>query len=582
MHICFLYIYDYGVLKNIGLSFDHRYVFQMSDDALNIERNRHQLPNNFWGQGIYSFTAIVGNNGSGKTTSLQLMKKLFIEGEPRNAGVDVLIIYEQGGQLYAYNPKRLRIKCDAGIRVSNLHERAKIETLYYSGHFQPYTGAEGEMELSGSYDASDGWLLIKDLLDYSNVDTYHLNEPIYNHLSAYYAQNNYRICEVLMLEGLDKLLPTFRLPQYVMIAPNMGGWNAIKLDFQSGFEDLQLPNEQYVSKVIRDKALERIIYYDIINLIAEDKGDRKKLLTFLYAWLNSIRSSNVVRDFEAFIDAYNLSLSEKEPLKAVAYVIGKIEELCSFDTESDTFYINIKKDADKLRSLVNEVLRKRYFLTAKFFDIYYGHNIVGYQRLSSGELEMLNLLSRLYYGITLLPQKYDNKESPRLLLLDEAEIGYHPDWQRQYVKIITEFMQYMRVKSGVDFQIVITSHSPIILSDLPVFCINFLYREGDTTSLVTDEKQTFGENVFRLYRRAFFMKNGLVGEFAQEKIEQWSNDIEEDHITDELKRNVGLIGDERIKDYLMKEMAAKNIDAEIAYHEEKIKQLQEIKRNQYE
>lgn len=576
MHVSYLYIYDYGVLKNIGLSFDHRYVFQMSDDTLNIERNSAILPDNFWGQGVYSFTAIVGNNGSGKTTYLQLMKKLFVKGEPRDAGVDVLIIYEQGGQLYAYNPKRVRLNCAPGICITNLSEREKIETLYYSGHFQPYTGAEGEMEFSGCYDASDAWLLIKDLLDYSNVDTLHLNEPIYDHLLAYYAQNNYRICEVLLLDNLDNLLPTFRLPQYVMIAPNRGGWSAIKLDFQGRYKDIQLPNEKYVSKDIREKALERIIYYDIINLIAEGKGDPKELLTFLYAWLDSKRSSNVVRDFNTYVDTNNLSLSEKESLKAVAYVINRIEELCSFDTESGTFYINIKKETDRLRSLVNDVLRARYFLTARFFDIYYGHNIVGYQRLSSGELEMLNLLSRLYYGITLLPQKYDNKVSPRLLLLDEAEIGYHPDWQRQYVKIITEFMQYMRVKSGVDFQIVITSHSPIILSDLPVFCVNFLYREGDVTSLVTDEKQTFGENVFRLYRRAFFMKDGLVGEFAAEYINALDKAIVEgSKPKEDLKNSVMMIGDRVVRDYLMGKLCAQDKEGLKDYYKRVLQDLED-------
>ena len=386
-----------------------------------------------------------------------------------------------------------------------------------------------------------------------------------------------------MLKDLDKLLPTFHLPQYVMIAPNMGGWNAIRLDYKKRFKDLQIPQEKYVSRDVRERALERIIYYDIINLIAEGKGEVKQTLDFLNLWLDSERTGNVVRDFEALIDANELKFSHKEPLKAVAFVIGKIEELCSFEPNSGTFYINIKTDDDKLHSLVNEVLRTRFFLTARFFDIYYGHTLLGYQRLSSGELEMLNMLSRLYYGITLLPQKYNNKESPRLLLLDETEIGFHPDWQRQYVKIITEFMQYMMVKAGVDFQIVITSHSPIILSDIPVNCINFLYREGDTTSLVTGEEQTFGENVFRLYRRAFFMKNGLIGDFAQKKINQWSKDIEENRITEDFANNIMLIGDERIRDYLMmKTMTARNIDAEIAYHEDVIRRLRQQKESRYE
>ncbi len=582
MHICYLYVYEYGVLKNIGFTFDHRYVFQMEEDGLYIEKSPQQLPPDFWGQGIYSLTAIVGNNGSGKTTALRLMKKLFVEGEPREEGVDVLIIYEQRGELYVYNPKKKSLKPGIEIKLNVITEREGIETLYYSGHFQPYTGADGEMELSGSYDASDAWLLIKDLLDYSNVDTTHLNEPIYDHLSAYYAQNNYRICEVLMLEDLNKLLPAFHSPQYVMIAPNKGGLNAIRLDYSKRFKDLQIPKEKYVSKGLRERALERIIYYDIINLIAEGTGEQKKTLDFLNLWLDSGRSGNVVRDFEALIDANELSYSDRGPLKAVAYVISKIEELCSFEPSSGTFYISIKEDADKLRSLVNEVLRSRYFLTARFFDIYYGHTLLGYQRLSSGELEMLNLLSRLYYGITLLPQKYDNKESPRLLLLDEAEIGFHPDWQRQYVQILTGFMRYMMVKAGGDFQIVITSHSPIILSDIPVNCVNFLYRDGDTTSLVTGEEQTFGENVFRLYRRAFFMKEGLIGEFAQKKIKQWSKDIEEDHISDVLAKNIMLIGDERIKEYLMKMMAAQNIDAEIAYHEDIIRRLRQKKERRHE
>lgn len=579
MHICYIYIYKYLVLEDIGLTFDNRFFFRKEDDTLYIEKTKYPLPENFWGPGIYSLTGIVGDNGAGKTTALRLMKKLFVEGEPRNTGVDVLVVYENKGELFVYNPNGLSIQTEEGISITPISERKNIRTLYYSGHFQPYTGAEGEMELAGSYDASDSWMLIRDLLDYSNVDTIHLTEPIYNHLSAYYAQNNYRICELLLLEDIDKLLYSLRLPKYVIIAPNMGGWNAIKLDHRGRFEGMVLPKEKYLSKDAKGKALERIIYYDIVNLIAEEKLETKIAIEFLDTWLRTKKSENVDADLDSFVEKFNCSDNDKDYFRSIAKVISIIAKVCDCDTIYGTLFIDIRTGADDLRRLVTDILRKRFFLTARFFDIFYGHELYGSQRLSSGELEMLNLLSRLYYGITLLPQKIHSKEALRLLLLDEAEIGFHPEWQRQYVKIITEFMNYMMVKGGVDFQIVVTSHSPIILSDLPVSCINFLHREGGATYLKTDESQTFGENVFQLYRRAFFMKDGLVGEFAISKLKYIQENIS-DLNNCNVDKMIALIGDERIRKYFMKlrdiEQSRKMTDEEmIQYYQGRIDELRQ-------
>lgn len=577
MHICYLYIYDYGVLKNIGLTFDNRYVFRMEDDTLHIESSKYPLPKNFWGSGIYSLTGIIGENGAGKTTALRLMKKLFVEGEPRDTGVDVLIVYESNGELLIFNPKGTSVSIEPGLKIKPLSERHHIETFYYSGHFQPYTGADGEMELAGSYDASDSWLLVRDLTDYSNVDSIHLGEPIYNYLSAYSAQNNYRICEVLILDGIDQLLHSYRFPKYVFIAPNLGGLNAIKLDRRGRFSNVAIPKEKFISSGKKEKALERIIYYNIINLIAEEKVDTEQAISFLSVWLDKEKNGDLAGNFRAAVEEINCSERDKEYLRSVAVVVSKIAELCECDPQWGTLYIDIKRDADKVRHLVADILRKHFFLTAKFFDIYYGHELFGSQRLSSGELEMLNLLSRIYYGITLLPQKDENKKSPRLLLLDEAEIGFHPDWQRQYVKILTEFMGYMMVKAGIDFQIVITSHSPIILSDFPVDCVNFLHREGNTTYLETGESQTFGENVFQLYNRAFFMKDGLVGEFAMDKL-KYINDNISDLENSDVDKLIALIADERIRRYLLdlrekERMREMPEDDMMRYYQSKVEEL---------
>lgn len=572
MHLSFVYISSFGVLKNVGLSFDHRYSFKVNGDTLHIGWNT-SLPENFWGNGIYSLTAIVGNNGSGKTTAMRLMKRLFVEGSPRDEEVKVLIAYEMEGDICIYNHTELKVEAEEGLGVHSADMRGSFETLYYSGHFQPYTGAEGEMQLTGSYEASDAWLLVKDLLDYANVDTLHLSEPLYNHLAAYYAQNHYRVCEILSLDGLEDLLKSVRLPQYIQFAPNRGGWHSIKLNRFMRSDDMDLPGEHWTSKTIKEQALERFVYYDIINLIAEKKGDSDELLTLLKEWVGMPKDDGALKALKRIVDDAQMKKETLTSLRALHYVIDRMAAICEFDEQGGAFFVNIKRDKAKLRLLMNEVLGSHYLLTARFFDVLYTHHPGMDTFLSSGEQELLNLLSRLYYGITLAPQKFGNLKSPRLLLLDEAEIGFHPEWQRQYVKILTEFMGFMRVIKGVDFQVVITSHSPIILSDMPVCCVNFLHREGNVVKAVTNEKETFGENVFNLYRRAFFMEEGLIGAFAKIKLDGIQKAIEERKVTEETRRQIEMIGDERIKGYFLKQLSMIDVDAEIKYHESRLCEL---------
>ena len=572
MHLSFVYISSFGVLKNVGLSFDHRYSFKVNGDTLHIGWNT-SLPENFWGNGIYSLTAIVGNNGSGKTTAMRLMKRLFVEGSPRDEDVEVLIAYEMEGDICIYNHTDLKVVPEDGLGVHSTNSRGTFETLYYSGHFQPYTGAEGEMQLTGSYEASDAWLLVKDLQDYANVDTLHLGEPLYNHLAAYYAQNHYRICEILSLNGIEDLLMSVRLPQYIQFAPNRGGWNSIKLNRFMRSDEIDLSGEHWTSKTIKEQAFERFVYYGIINLIAVRKGEPDVLLALLKEWVGMPKDDGTLKTLKRIIDDGQMKAETQTSLRALHYVTDRMAAICEFDEKTGAFFVNIKRDKERLRLLMDEVLGSQYFLTARFFDILYTHCPGMDTTLSSGEQELLNLLSRLYYGITLAPQKFSNLESPRLLLLDEAEIGFHPEWQRQYVKILTEFMGFMRVTNGVDFQIVITSHSPIILSDMPVCCVNFLRREGGVVKAVTDEKETFGENVFNLYRRAFFMEDGLIGEFARIKLDGVQKSIEERKVTEDTRRQIEMIGDERIKGYFLKQLSIIDVDAEIKYHESRLREL---------
>jgi hypothetical protein len=165
---------------------------------------------------------------------------------------------------------------------------------------------------------------------------------------------------------------------------------------------------------------------------------------------------------------------------------------------------------------------------------------------------------------------------PSLLILDEAEIGFHPEWQRKYVKTLLDFIHCLKVKAGHDFQIIISSHSPLLLSDIPVACSNFLQKKGyGTINTKLEQKETFASNVFELYRNAFFLENGLVGAFAQEKVKDWlrrAKDEKDMTVFDE----IAIVGDERLRKYLEDELL-KRIGKQmtIKYYEDKLKELKE-------
>ena len=74
-----------------------------------------------------------------------------------------------------------------------------------------------------------------------------------------------------------------------------------------------------------------------------------------------------------------------------------------------------------------------------------------------------------------------------------------------------------------DIQILVTSHSPFIVSDLPNENVIFLTKEENKGNCVVknslnDMKKTFGANIHTLLSDSFFMES-LMGEFAKSKID---------------------------------------------------------------
>ncbi len=199
---------------------------------------------------------------------------------------------------------------------------------------------------------------------------------------------------------------------------------------------------------------------------------------------------------------------------------------CSVDTSDDWFMDFLKK--------YRYVCNPDYFLN---FD--WG--------LSSGEKNLLSLFSSLYY---VFDRDYTNTAygdykiynqwkrggekgtaecDSLILMLDEADLTYHPEWQREFIRVFTEFLT--RIYSPVcckNIQLLISTHSPILLSDMPGG--NVIYLEYDRSKKKFNTKppvpnKTFGQNIYLLFKYSFFLKGGTIGAFAEQKLTGLADDL---------------------------------------------------------
>ena len=166
--------------------------------------------------------------------------------------------------------------------------------------------------------------------------------------------------------------------------------------------------------------------------------------------------------------------------------------------------------------------------------------------VSSGERALLNYMSRLYFASQIndfIPNSGFVWNESILLLIDEIDLYLHPEWQRQVLNdFLTAIQEYFPHNY---FQIIITSHSPIVLSDIPHENSIFLRKDGDKIVQDKHTAQTFGANIHTLYRDAFFIKDGVaIGAYAKDKINAWITEFKENSISEEeMQKKIALIGE---------------------------------------
>jgi energy-coupling factor transporter ATP-binding protein EcfA2 len=148
--------------------------------------------------------------------------------------------------------------------------------------------------------------------------------------------------------------------------------------------------------------------------------------------------------------------------------------------------------------------------------------ILSFRTLSSGEKQLIYSVSTILYHLinleSITPTKLRSNYKYVNVILEEVELYFHPEMQREYVNRIINSLSALNIKRILGVNLCFVTHSPFILSDIPNENILFLNELGRPIREITDLK-TFGANIHDLLAKNFFLATGAMGEFARNKIQ---------------------------------------------------------------
>lgn len=571
MQLLYLWVEKYKHIKfSSGLNFSPEYQITFMDNALKIRKNMKYIQaKNFYGDKISEITAIVGENGSGKSTTAQM-------------------ILEHGGSVKAINESN-KIYCENFVEVYKIKDKVeKVDKLwiyYYLSGEEIQIDYEKSDEIQKCYDVSK-------LNDEDYESPYYAEECEKHSLTTIYLSNVFDPKDLGSLSHLSvfkegknfkqlsytpslclRLSQSIKKEQY---GQNIGGLILARIDTYASrmldnilrdyidyqallfircyktstksiiqklniFRVFSLGVHQFGS-YLRGKSEKKFDEFDKeVNLIAKSIGkinnDNKNL--FLQCFINILceaylffgykdkeKKSNIANEIDIYIKSkdYKINIKLLESIHDNILNLNSrdknfsklhwFKQLCSsieiFNRYKEkAFLVGYhdfeEKDSAWVLDFFMDEVKKEY----SFFKKYLIFEPIP---ASTGELALANLFAYINDAFS------KSICSNVLLIIDELDANLHPRWQQMILKNLIEYLNENKQEKNI--QIIFTSHSPIMLSDMTKDRVIMLKRREDTTLVETCNQPILGANILKLFYDNFFMDEGSIGEIAKEKIKK--------------------------------------------------------------
>lgn len=577
--------HQYLIEKPETLNFGGKYLYSYHPDGENLivrkKLNEKYISSFFHitesNCNIQLLSAIVGQNGVGKSTILDVIRGVFVKhfySMPHSLST-VLVEIDGETKVLSSNSGIIYLEVDVenDIDYQELErvDKDTYQSIYYSPHF--------DLKYNDDFDEVDDYDIsldqfIKQDLDATDKKGTNENGWKFGLHEELLLRNSMRQIEFLnsniFKDNVD-FREIFNIPQYesgilhfrdVIIPDFHNTPNGLRTIIQEILDRLEKENSEW--HIYRDEnlnlkddlrqamvnkyLLERFIIKAFLSVVIlqMEKGN---------TWLKEGHIEdpyNMERfaDYSAFdIFKYFIKKSYLEKGKFNRVIFNHEEILVFFNRLNDLFSQETNPDNINKQSIrlglkdLKEIFDLHKKIITNLLHYYpkseglikksdYTEGILFFRptdrNMSSGENALLNFFSKLYgfieSNLSTASKSLTDKEN-YVLLLDEADLGFHPIWKKKYIDAILKSLPHFFKSLDVvpKLQIIITTHDPLTLSDLPINNVVFLHKNSNHTVVISDAdnnkiQKTFGANITDLLAHSFFVEDGLIGDFSKSKI----------------------------------------------------------------
>ena len=515
MELVYLWVEDYKNIKKQGFNFSPNYECEFipnyvdgklsKESELKITPKENPLKD-FFGKDI-NVTAIVGENGSGKSNVLECLLSIVSNKPKINAYL--IILQDKVGNLIQYHTFGINVINTKTIEKKTIDKYKCFYSLFINNQYLEETILE-KIDL---------------MSEQSEVIRTHKEKK---NINIRILENTKKYESVKFLQDSKN----FFLPTKIRIKINhIKDLKNLTAGEQDNIKELKDKADEFLNKTEYKDYLKKI--YEIYEIFRESDFYSKGSLT------------------QKIIDEDNIYGHNKD--LSVRYST-LLDNLNKKKFNNDIFYEFTISEIDEDIITFLESINNSHFFKIELLD-----DNKSFDNLSYGEQQLLIQLHLILYyfnskkTITIDHSTWNEAEKKidevseniniekYFLFIDEFELGLHPNWQKKALSYMIDFFKIFDIK----IDLFITSHSPFILSDIPKENVIFLEKDEKTGNCINASEKVnlnpFGANIHTLLSHGFFMKDGLMGEFAKDKIQsiiKYYEELLEKELTKEVNRKL--------------------------------------------